>query len=145
MSFSQGSTYDFPYSIYEYRYFDKKLLYTAMSSSTQKQNINFIDTYLKPSKGYIYKITDVKGKYYIGSSNNPDKRWVDHCKCVEDSPLHRSMKLMGVDKFTFEVIDEVEYIDVETLYIKESVLMNEYNSIESGYNVKHSIQLQDLY
>ena len=145
MSFSQGSTYDFPYSIYEYRYFDKKLLYTAMSRSTQKQNINFIDTYLKPEIGYIYKITSENGKIYIGSTNNPDKRWVDHCKCVEDSPLHRSMKLMGVDKFTFEVIDEVEYIDVETLYIKESVLMNEYNSIESGYNVKHSIQLQDLY
>jgi tRNA A37 threonylcarbamoyladenosine biosynthesis protein TsaE len=112
---SQGSTYDFPYSIYEYRYFDKKLLYTAMSRSTQKSNINFIDTYLKPSKGYIYKITDVNGKYYIGSSNNPDKRWVEHCRCVEDSPLHRSMKLMGVDKFTFEVIDEVEYIDVRNL------------------------------
>ena len=55
------------------------------------------------------------------------------------------MKLMGVDKFTFEVIDEVEYIDVETFYIKESVLMNEYSSIELGYNVKHSILLQDLY
>ncbi len=29
---SQGSTYDFPYSIYEYKYFCKKLLYTAMST-----------------------------------------------------------------------------------------------------------------
>jgi ATP-dependent exoDNAse (exonuclease V) alpha subunit len=38
---SQGSTYDFPYSIYEYRYFDKKLLYTAMSRSTQKSNVKF--------------------------------------------------------------------------------------------------------
>ena len=28
---SQGSTYDFSYSIYVYRYFNKKLLYTAMS------------------------------------------------------------------------------------------------------------------
>ena len=55
------------------------------------------------------------------------------------------MKELGVDKFTFEVIDEVEYIDIETLLIKESVLMNEYSSIELGYNVKHSIQLQDLY
>ena len=55
------------------------------------------------------------------------------------------MKLMGVDKFTFEVNDEVEYIDVETLYIKESVLMNEYSSIESGYNVKHSADLHNLF
>ena len=28
---SQGSTYDFPYSIYEYQYFDQPLLYTSMS------------------------------------------------------------------------------------------------------------------
>ena len=142
---SQGSTYDFPFSIYEYRYFNKKLLYTAMSRSTKKSNINFIDTYLQPETGYIYKITDNNNKVYIGSSNTPDKRWVEHCRCVEDSPLHRSMKELGVDKFTFEVIDEVEYIDIETLLIKESVLMNEYSSIELGYNVKHSIQLQDLY
>ena len=142
---AQGSTYDFPYSIYEYRYFDKKLLYTAMSRSTQKQNINFIDTYLKPSKGYIYKIVDVNGKHYIGSTNTPDKRWTEHCRMVEDSPLHRSMKLMGLDKFKFEVIDEVEYIDIETLLIKESVYMNEYNSIEAGYNTKHSVDLQNIY
>ena len=32
---SQGSTYDFPYSIYEYQYFDQYLIYTAMSRSTQ--------------------------------------------------------------------------------------------------------------
>ncbi len=33
---SQGSTYDFPYSIYEYQYFEQCLFYTAMSRSTQK-------------------------------------------------------------------------------------------------------------
>ena len=59
--------------------------------------------------------------------------------------VHRSMKFMGVDTFTFQVIHEVKYIDVETLYIKESVLMNEYSSIESGYNVKHSADLHNLF
>jgi hypothetical protein len=142
---SQGSTYNFPYSIYEYKYFDKKLLYTSMSRSTNKSNINFIDIYLKSEVGYIYTITDNNNKVYIGSTNSPDQRWSDHCKCIDDSPLHRSMKLMGVDKFTFEVIDEVEYIDIETLYIKESVLMNEYNSIEAGYNTKHSADLHNLF
>ena len=34
-------------------YFNKKLLYIAMSKSTQKSNINFIDTYLQPEIGYI--------------------------------------------------------------------------------------------
>jgi hypothetical protein len=40
---SQGSTYDFPYSIYEYQYFDQPLLYTSMSRSTKKSYINLID------------------------------------------------------------------------------------------------------
>jgi predicted GIY-YIG superfamily endonuclease len=141
---SQGSTYDFPYSIYEYRYFNKKLLYTAMSRSTQKSNINFIDICLEPVIGYIYKITDNNNKVYIGSSTNPTQRWEQHKTTIDTSPLHTAMQSEGIE-FTFEVIDTVEYIDVEQLLIKESVLMNEYNSIETGYNTKHSIQLQDLY
>ena len=55
------------------------------------------------------------------------------------------MKELVVDKFTFEVFDKVEYIDTETLLIKESVYMNEYSSIESGCNTKHSILLQDFF
>ena len=55
------------------------------------------------------------------------------------------MKLLGIDQFKFEVIDTVEYIDKETLLIRESVYMNEYNSIEAGYNTKHSVDLQNLF
>jgi hypothetical protein len=106
---------------------------------------NFIDTYLQPETGYIYKIESENGKIYIGSSNNPDQRWEQHKKTIDTSPLHTAMQSEGIDKFTFTVIDTVEYIDVETLLIKESVLMNEYNSIESGYNTKHSVDLQNLY
>ncbi len=55
------------------------------------------------------------------------------------------MQSEGIDKFTFEVIDTIDYIDKETLLIRESVYVNEYNSIETGYNVKHSVDLQNLY
>ena len=55
------------------------------------------------------------------------------------------MKLLGVDKFKFEVIDTVEYIDNETLLIMESVTMDKYNSIESEYNVEHSVDLQNYF
>ncbi len=79
-----------------------------MSRSTNKSNINFIDIYLKSEVGYIYKITSESGKIYIGSTNTPDKRWVEHCRCVEDSPLHRSMKELGIETFKFEVIDTVD-------------------------------------
>ena len=116
-----------------------------MSRSTKKSNMNLIDIYFKPNIGYINKITDINNKIYIGSTNIPDKRWTEHCRGLEDSPVHRSMQELGVDKFKFEVIDTVEYIDNETLLIKESVLMNEYNSIESGYNSKHSVDLQNLF
>ena len=52
------------------------------------------------------------------------------------------MKELGIENFKFEVIDTVDYIDKETLLIRESVLMNEYNSIETGYNMKLSVDLQ---
>jgi hypothetical protein len=55
------------------------------------------------------------------------------------------MKEKGIDEFKFEVIDTVDYIDKETLLIRKSVYMNEYNSIETEYNIKHSIDLQNLY
>ena len=54
------------------------------------------------------------------------------------------MKLLGIDQFKFEVIDTVEYIDKETLLIRESVMMDKYNSIEVGYNQKHFVDLQNL-
>jgi hypothetical protein len=131
---------DFAYSIYEYKYFDKKLLYTAMSRNTNKRNINFIDIYFKSEVGYIYTITDNNNKVYIGSTNTPDQRWVEHCRTIDDSPLHRSIKELGIENFKFDVIDTVDYIDKETLLIRD-----EYNSIETGYNMKHSIDLQNLY
>ncbi len=40
---SQGSTYDFPYSIYVYQYFDQPLLYTSMSRSTKTSYNNSRD------------------------------------------------------------------------------------------------------
>ena len=54
------------------------------------------------------------------------------------------MKLLGVDKSKFEVIDTVEYIDNETLLMRESVMMDKYNCIDVGYNTKHSVDLQNL-
>ncbi len=51
-----------PYSIYEYKCFDQPLLYTSMSRSTKKSYINLIDFKSEVSIGYIYIITDGKGK-----------------------------------------------------------------------------------
>ena len=40
-----------------------------MSRSTKKSYINLIDYRPEVLTGYIYKITDNKGKIYIGSTN----------------------------------------------------------------------------
>ena len=142
---SQGSTYDFPYSIYEYQYFDQPLLYTSMSRSTKKSYINLIDYKPQVSIGYIYKITDSNGKIYIGSTNDYKKRWKQHEEAGEDMPLHRAIKDKGIETFNFEVIKTVEYIDSHQLLIYESCCMDEYDSIGQGYNTKHSVCMFDLY
>ena len=64
---------------------------------------------------------------------------------VEHSPLHRSMKLIGVEKFKFEILDEVDYIDPVQLLMRESVLMLKYDTIENGFNCKLSIDLENIY
>jgi len=142
---SQGSTYDFPYSIYEYQYFDQPLLYTSMSRSTKKSYINLIDYKPEVLTGYIYKITDNKGKVYIGSTNDFKKRWKQHEEAGEDMPLHRAIKDLGIENFSFEVIKTVDYIDTYHLLIIESCCMDEYDSINNGYNTKHSVCMFDLY
>jgi hypothetical protein len=142
---SQGSTYDFPYSIYEYQYFDQALLYTSMSRSTKKSYINLIDYKPQVSIGYIYKITDANGKKYIGSTIDYKKRWKQHKEAGEDMPLHRAIKDQGIENFNFEVIKTVEYIDSQQLLIYESCCMDEYDSINNGYNTKHSVCMFDLY
>ena len=105
---SQGSTYDFPYSIYEYQYFDQPLLYTSMSRSTKKSYINLINYKPEVSIGYIYKITDAKNKVYIGSTIDYKKRWKQHEEAGEDMPLHRAIKTHGIENVSFEVIKTIE-------------------------------------
>jgi hypothetical protein len=90
---SQGSTHDFPYSINEYQYFDKALLYTSMSRSTKKSSIDLIGYKPVVSKGYMYKITDSKNKCYIGSTGNSMKTRQKICPYIE---LSKSKELKVV-------------------------------------------------
>ena len=62
----------------------------------------------------IYKITNtVTGDFYIGSSKNVKRRWADH-KCPStwknkpNNPMYIDMMKHGVDKFEFEILEEVE-------------------------------------
>ena len=62
----------------------------------------------------IYKITNtITGDFYIGSSKNIEKRWVEH-KCqstwkrCSNNPMYQDMQKYGVDKFDFQILAEVE-------------------------------------
>ena len=62
----------------------------------------------------VYKITNtVTGDFYIGSSKNIKQRWVSHkCKSTwnkcPNSPMYLDMNKYGLDKFEFEILEEVE-------------------------------------
>ena len=62
----------------------------------------------------IYKITNtITGDFYIGSSKNVKKRWTNH-KCQSrwkqhpNNPMYIDMQRYGVDKFAFEILEEIE-------------------------------------
>ena len=62
----------------------------------------------------IYKITNtVTGDFYIGSSEDVKERWTAH-KCPStwntspNNQMYLDIKKYGIDKFEFQVIEEVE-------------------------------------
>jgi hypothetical protein len=144
---SQGSTYDFEYTIHDYnfKHFSSKLLYTAMSRSTQKANINFMKSNYKVNTGHIYKITNLQtNKIYIGSTTTTiDQRFKEHKQTKDGSPLHTDMQLH--DDWKIESIKEVKYIDDQELLIAETTCMMHYDSINTGYNTKYAVTLETLH
>ena len=143
---SQGSSYDFPYSIHEYDMMDKRLLYTAMSRSTCKQNINFVKSYHKLQIGYIYKITClVNNKFYIGSTKTSlEQRRNEHFVAKDNSLLHLDIRKYGNENFTIELVKTIEFVEEDTLLIAETTMMIELGSLDNQYNEKVSIDLQNL-
>lgn len=62
----------------------------------------------------VYKIENtLTGDFYIGSSKNVKKRWNEHkrpssWKNLPNSPMYYDMQKYGVDKFDFQILEEVE-------------------------------------
>lgn len=62
----------------------------------------------------VYKITNtITGDYYIGSSKNIKQRWAEHkCQSVwkrhPNNPLYLDFQKYGIDKFSFQILEEVE-------------------------------------
>ena len=62
----------------------------------------------------VYKITNtITGDFYIGSSKDVKHRWANH-KCQStwkdnpNNPMYLDMQKYGVDKFEFQILEEIE-------------------------------------
>jgi group I intron endonuclease len=84
----------------------------------------------------IYKITNPKGKIYIGQSINIDNRKIQYERygCKNQTLLNNSIKKYGWSTHVFEIIEEctLEYLDEKETYWKIF-----FNSVENGLNFSY--------
>ena len=87
----------------------------------------------------VYKITNtVTGDFYIGSSKNVKRRWASH-KCpytwkkCPNKQLYKDMQKYGLDKFEFQVIEEVE---IDSLKEKEQQFIETLKPTYNQMNAK---------
>jgi len=83
----------------------------------------------------IYKITNPKGKIYIGQSIDIDRRFKEYKKlqCAQSIKLYNSLKKYTPENHTFEVIEECS---IEQLNDKEEFYIKSFNSHINGLNIK---------
>ena len=82
----------------------------------------------------IYKITNPKGKIYIGQSVDIKTRMYGHNNPnSECKKLKNSINKYGWDKHTVEVLEECK---VEDLNERERFYQDKYNSIAEGLNIR---------
>ena len=85
----------------------------------------------------IYRILNLSNDlFYIGQTiRNPDKRWREHCNNARkfNNPLYNAMNFYGIENFKFEVLEEIENIEMLNKREEELILNNIY---PNGYNLK---------
>lgn len=87
-------------------------------------------------QGIIYSIYNQEtGRYYIGQTiYELNKRWKEHlyeAKRHNSSPLYKSIRKYGIDKFKIKVIEECA---IDLLDERESYWIEKYDSYSNGYN-----------
>ena len=101
----------------------------------------------------VYRITNtITGDFYIGSSKDVKRRWIEHkipsrWNQYPNNPMYQDMQKYGLDKFEFQVIEEVEIDklkEVEQKFIEE--LKPTYNSNNAkGLDVEKFKESQKKY
>ena len=90
-------------------------------------------------KSGIYKITNtLTGRFYIGSTNNFDKRWRAHKRSLKTNGHNRYIQhdsdLFGIKSFKFEVIECVEPDDYLLLEVEQKYLNMYWDNGNKCYN-----------
>lgn len=84
----------------------------------------------------IYKITNPRGKIYIGQSIDIKTRWKTYYGMHKGSmgrKLYNSLKKYGPNNHIFEIIEQC---DVNELILRETYYKKLYNSVVTGLNLK---------
>lgn len=92
------------------------------------------------TKTGIYKITNIQnGMCYVGQAADLANRWKQHIKrgigaeSVTRNKLYPAMKEIGVENFTFEVLEECERSKLDA---REDYWQQFYHSMDYGYSIK---------
>ena len=101
----------------------------------------------------VYKITNtITGDFYIGSSKNVKKRWADHkvpstWKQHLNNPMYLDFQKYGLDKFKFQVIEEVEEASLKEVEQKliETLNPTYNNNNAKGLDVERYKEWQEEY
>ena len=93
--------------------------------------------FYKNTQKAIYKIiNNVNDKIYIGQSNDPNRRFEEHCKYDRDNTLiHKAIRKYGREHFKMEIIEWTKnYNEREKYWIKKlnSLSPNGYNMVEDA-------------
>lgn len=89
----------------------------------------------------IYKFENlINGNIYIGQAKDIARRYKDHITRANNdfqsnseynTPIHKAIRKYGIENFSFSIIEECEYSELND---KEIYWINYYNSYKNGYN-----------
>ena len=84
----------------------------------------------------IYRITNPKGKIYVGQSHDIEFRLKRYkvLNCKKQPKIYRSLLKYGAENHIFEIIEECE---IEKLDERETYWKKEYNSVKDGLNCNY--------
>ena len=101
----------------------------------------------------VYKITNtVTGDFYIGSSKDMKERWRSHkrpsvWKKYKNNQLYQDMQKYGLDKFEFEILEEVEpeELKIAEQYFIETLKPTYNNRNANGWDIERYKKTQKEY